>query len=190
MSDEPTPIPAAEPSPEPSRDPQGRFAPQDPESDPAPEPDTSRTYTYDDIKDVREEAKKYRHRLRDAQEARAALQGRVDAHDRGAVERLAGEHLNESSDIWLVHDIADFRADDGSLDEKKVAEAIAAIGESRPHWISPRADWGGGYRGPSVSASSPSFGQALKAAVGDWSEAGVNYSGLRDSKMRGRETND
>jgi hypothetical protein len=131
---------------------------------PAPEPDRDRSYSYEDMKQVREEAKRYRLRLRDAEQERATLQGRVDRHDRAAVERVAGERLAAAEDVWLVHDVADFRGEDGSLDENAVRERATELAEQRPHWRKPAGPgFDGGVRRP--VAQPESFGSALKERV-------------------------
>jgi hypothetical protein len=139
--------------------------PTEPASEPqAPELDPNRTYSAHDMREVREEAKRYRHRLRDTEQRVTALQERVDRHDRAAVERIAGERLNDASDVWLVHDVADFRGEDGALDETKVTSALDEIATTRQHWLKPQESWNGGVRRP--VKQEPSFGQALKNAVG------------------------
>jgi hypothetical protein len=127
---------------------------------PAPDPDRDRTYTYDDIHKVRDEAKRYRMRLRETEEARTALQTRVDVHDRAAIERIAGEKLNDPSDVFLVHDIADFRGEDGALDEDLARGHVEKLASEHEHWAKPAVSFDGGVRRP-VSQEA-SFGQILK----------------------------
>ncbi len=129
----------------------------------APELDPNRTYSHDDMRQVREEAKKYRHRLRETEQRVTGLQERVDRHDRAAVERMAGERLNAPDDIWLVHDVADFRGDDGGLDEAKVAAALEEIASTRTHWLKPAPNYDGGPRKPVKQPET--FGAVLKRTV-------------------------
>jgi hypothetical protein len=152
------------------RDPEtGQFAPPEPtdptpeptpEPGPAPDPDRDRVFTYDDMHKVREEAKRYRMRLRETEDARTALQTRVDAHDRAAVERIAGEHLNDASDVLLVHELDDFRGEDGTLDEKVVTSTIEQLASEHSHWAKPQGSFDGGVRRPVKQEAS--FGEILK----------------------------
>lgn len=134
----------------------------EPQANDQPRDDEGR-FTQRDIHEVREEAKKYRLRLRDTEAQVSALQERVDRHDRAAVERLAGERLNDASDIWLVHSIDDFRAEDGSLDEEKVGAALDQLAQTRSHWLKRMGGFDGGVR--RAVQTPPSFGDALKESV-------------------------
>ncbi len=155
---------AAEPQGEPqtAEPPSEPAAPVSPGTEPqgAPEPDRSRTYSYDDMHEIREEAKKYRHRLRQTEQAREELQARVDVHDRMAVTRIAGEHLADGDDLMLVHEIAEFRAEDGSLNDELVREAAKAAVSARPYWAKQGSSMDGGVR--RAVEPKKSFGEALK----------------------------
>lgn len=150
-------------------------APDGQAPEPAPAPDTAepasgpedrsqRPQTFDEtyVKDLRAEAAGYRRELREAQTERDQLRERVERQDREAVERLAGERLQSSSDFWLAVELADLRGDDGAIDREKVQAALEQVATDRPHWIKPPyTAFDGGVRGRAVSPA-PSFGEALK----------------------------
>lgn len=116
----------------------------------------------DYVKDLRAEAAGYRRELREAQTERDQLRERLERQDREAVERLAGERLQSSSDFWLAVSLDDLRADDGTVDQEKVTAALEQVATDRPHWRKPAyTDFDGGVRGRAVSPA-PSFGEALK----------------------------
>lgn len=79
-----------------------------------------------------EEAKRYRLRLREAEQQRDALAQRVEAMQRSEVETLAAEHLNVPSALWKADgvELASLLTDDGAVDADKVREAALAARES------------------------------------------------------------
>src|SRR5262249_10313913 len=112
------------------------------------------------------EAKKYRLRARDAENRAATLQTRVDAHDKATVERIAGDLLEDPSDLWLAHSGLDaFRGEDGAIDSDAATAAIQELVNARPHWAKqPTARINGGVRRPARLPKD--FGSELKRAVG------------------------
>ena len=117
----------------------------------------------DDTAALRREAASWRTKLRETESERDALLARVDAADRGEVERLAGERLRDSEDFWLSGaELADLRDDDGQVDGAKVTAAVAALIAKKPHYAMAPANFDAGVRrGVPLEVS---FGEALKAA--------------------------
>lgn len=86
-------------------------------------------------KDVGNEAAKYRRRLRDTEAERDALAQRVEAMQRGEVERLAGSRLADPADIWRDGaTVTDLLGDDGSIDNTKVDGLLDGLVKSHSHW--------------------------------------------------------
>lgn len=87
------------------------------------------------------EAAAYRRRLRDTETERDALAGRVEALQRREAERIAGEHLADPTDLWLLDDDLGALLTDGDVDLTKVVAAVrdGATGqaEQRPAPASP-----------------------------------------------------
>ena len=77
------------------------------------------------------EAAKYRRRLRDAEAERDALKATVESLQRAEVDRLAtGADLRPAA-LWASGpELADLLADDGTVDQVKVAAAISAARET------------------------------------------------------------
>lgn len=80
------------------------------------------------------EAAKYRVRAREAEAALATAQGRIEAMQTREALRAAGEHLAQPADLLALGDVtlADLLDDNGDIDLEAVANAAAAVIESRP----------------------------------------------------------
>ncbi|ETZ54628.1 hypothetical protein LIX17_14615 [Mycobacterium avium subsp. hominissuis] len=96
------------------------------------------------------EAAKYRRRLREAENTSswlvaerdqqiAALQARIEAFQRDAVERIAAQHLRDGADFWSAGlELDDLRnAQTGELDLDRVAERSRDLAIDKPHWRKP-----------------------------------------------------
>jgi hypothetical protein len=131
----------------------------------------------DDVAAVRREAAGYRVRLRDAEQERDALAGRLERMQRAEAERLAaqapddGPALADGADLWRGDgvELAGLLDDEGNVDPGRVREAVEQIGAAHEHWLARRApasvDQG---RGVAVEPDErPSFGGALKGAGAD-----------------------
>lgn len=123
-----------------------------------------------DVGKLRREAAGYRTKLREAEQERDTLRERVERHERGQVEQLAGEWMGNAADLWLVvSDLGELRNQDGELDTERVKAAVDAALADRPHWRreAEYVDLHGGAR-DSVPAPQPlpHFGEQLKRAVG------------------------
>ncbi|PBA68776.1 hypothetical protein [Mycobacterium avium] len=93
---------------------------------------------------------RYRVERNEARAERDALAARVEALQLRELVRLAGEHLAQPADLLALGGVAlaDLLDDDGNVDSDAVAEAAAALIESRP----------GLARNPKVSATDPTQG--------------------------------
>ena len=67
------------------------------------------------------------------------------------VERLAAQ-MHDPADIWQQVELVELLDDDGEVDHEKVAEAVAALGDSKPHLLKP-------------PPKSPSFMQGRQAFI-------------------------
>jgi hypothetical protein len=115
------------------------------------------------LRALRSEAKQHRLARRAAESERDQLRVRVDQADRLEVERLAGDRLQNPSDLWLTASVADFRDENGELDAEKISERVDAVLAERPHWRTPPADFGSGVRRP--IQRSVSLGEAFKRSI-------------------------
>lgn len=113
---------------------------------------------------ARQNAARYRTRLRDTEAERDGLRAQVDARDRLDAERVAGVVMASGSDLWTAGvDLADLRGDDGMLSADAVLDTARRVIEDRPHWAKQAQSIDSGVR---ESAPSPSsFGQQLKSRV-------------------------
>lgn len=81
------------------------------------------------------EAAKYRRQLRDTQAERDRLATQVEGYHRAEVERLAAARLIDARDIWAGGlQLADVLNDGGQVDPARVAQAVADLAATRPHW--------------------------------------------------------
>lgn len=91
-----------------------------------------------EIRKVRNEAKKLRARLREAESAASAAAAALEAMRRTEVQRLAAEHLIDGTDIWTAQTtVEELLSEDGTIDAGKVAETAAAITAAKPHLAAP-----------------------------------------------------
>lgn len=121
--------PAADPAPEPSEAPAGDVS-----------DDQNEDQDDDDAEDDEgagagdgpgREAAKYRRRLRDVEAERDALKATVESLQRAEVDRLAAGADLRPAALWASGpELADLLGDDGTVDQGKVAAAIAAARET------------------------------------------------------------
>jgi hypothetical protein len=80
------------------------------------------------------EAAKYRVQRNEAREALTEASGRIEALQVREVERLASEHLAQPADLLSLGGVslADLVTPEGYVDHEAVAEAAAAVIDSRP----------------------------------------------------------
>lgn len=109
------------------------------------------------------EAAAYRRRLRDTETERDALAGRVEALQRREAERIAGEHLADPTDLWLLDDDLGALLTDGDVDLTKVVAAAKAITATRPRLAAAPLDLGQGARGGGRHSEGPTWTSALQA---------------------------
>ncbi len=108
------------------------------------------------------EAAAYRRRLRDTEAERDTLAGRVEALQRREAERIAGQHLADPTDLWLLGDDLDELLTDGDIDAAKVSAAARAIVSTRPRLAAPPLDLGQGARSGYGHSEAPSWTSALQ----------------------------
>ena len=90
--------------------------------------------SWDEVRQLRAEAKRHRLTKNAAEQERDQLRTRVDAQDRREVERIAADKLANPSDLWLTTQLADLRDEDGELDSEKIGERVDQLVTDRPHW--------------------------------------------------------
>lgn len=145
-------------------------APSASDTSPAtPEPAEARTERdwETEVKSLRAEAKKYRLSARSAEAERDTLRGRVDAADRREVERIAGESMQNASDLWLTTNISDLRDEEGEIDRERVSERVEQLLSERSHWrktSSVPTNFSSGVRQP--IRRNASLGEAFKRSIG------------------------
>jgi hypothetical protein len=106
----------------------------------------------------------YRIRAREAEATATALMERVTRMQRADVERQAGARLHDAADLWASGvEIVDLLDEDGEVDEQKVAEAVAAMGDSKPYLLKPPrgSNFGQGRRTPVDMGSGTTWGSVL-----------------------------
>lgn len=88
------------------------------------------------------EAAKWRTKFRDAEAQVAALSQRVTDLQRAEIVRQAtgAGLLIDGDDVFRDRQLADLLDDDGNVDADLVAEAVAAVRESKPHLGKPYLD--------------------------------------------------
>jgi hypothetical protein len=106
------------------------------QSDATHEPaDVEHSPTMDEVRGLREEAKRHRLARRAAEQERDTLRGRVDAHDKTDVERQLADRFAAPGDIWHVVQLSDLRdPDTGELDDERIGEHATHVLEQHPHW--------------------------------------------------------
>jgi hypothetical protein len=120
--------------------------------------------SWEEVSRLRAEAKRHRLAKVAAESERDQLRSRVDAQDRAAVERIAGDSLANASDIWLTTQIGDLRDEEGEIDAEKVTERVTQLLDERPHWKKTGAiDFGGGVRQPVKRPAT--LGEAFKRSI-------------------------
>lgn len=111
---------------------------------------------------------RYRREAREAQALVAELTERVTRMQRTEVERLAAR-LHDPGDLWTGVDLAELLNEDGQVDPERVAEAVAALSDSKPHLIKPprRSNFGQGNRTPVDMGTGTTWGSVLRGRAGD-----------------------
>jgi hypothetical protein len=113
------------------------------------------------------EAAKYRVRAREAEQQRDALTAQLVQLQTAELHRQAGEHLAVPGDIELSgKGLADYLTPEGWIDREAVAQAAAALIESRPGLAkNPKVlatDPTQGSGGLMPAKATPTFGDLLK----------------------------
>ena len=122
--------------------------------------------SWEEVRQLRAEAKRHRLTKNAAEQERDALRGRVDAQDRREVERVAGDRLQNPADLWLTTQLADLRDEDGELDADKISQRVDGVLADRPHWrktTGPPPNFSSGVRQPIQKPKS--IGEAFKNAL-------------------------
>ena len=121
--------------------------------------------SWDEYRSLRKEAKNHRLALRNAQQERDQLRSGVDARDRREVERMIGDRMQNTADIWLTTDLSAVRDDEGGVDADKVSAVVEQLLVDKPHWRAQgRPDFSSGVRKPIPQPKT--IGQAFKQALG------------------------
>ena len=136
--------------------------------DPYTQPEPDPAEQSDDVGALRSEAKQRRLALRSTEAERDAFKARVDEYDRREVERLATERLADPADLWLSTSLDAMRAEDGTIDMEKADAELQRVLAEKPHWRKPERSMPNMHQGAreSVERQAPSFGQAVKRALG------------------------
>jgi hypothetical protein len=122
--------------------------------------------SWEEVRQLRAEAKRHRLTKNAAEQERDQLRGRVDAQDRREVERIAGDRLASPGDLWLTTQLADLRDEDGELDSDKIGERVESVLSDRPHWrktSGPPPNFSSGVRQPLKQPKT--IGEAFKNAL-------------------------
>lgn len=118
--------PPVDPAPEPSEAPAG-----DGSDDRADDEDQDDATEGDGAGDgPGREAAKYRRRLRDVEAERDTLKATVESLQRAEVDRLATADGLKPAALWSSAELTDLLAEDGTVDQGKVAAAISAARET------------------------------------------------------------
>lgn len=111
------------------------------------------------------EAARYRRRLRDTEAERDTLKTRLEALQRGEVERLIADRFADPADIWRDGATLDTLLDkDGHVDSKAVDNLAATLLEAHQHWAVPKKSPSGFQSGASAAPQprQNAFAQAFK----------------------------
>ena len=138
--------------------------------DPSPaasEPAGREPPSWEQVTQLRAEAKRHRLLKTTAEQERDQLRGRVDAQDRREIERQIGDRLQNPADFWLTAQLSDVRDEDGELDSEKLSARIDETLDQRPHWAksapSIPANFSSGVRKPIQKPRT--IGDAFKNAL-------------------------
>jgi hypothetical protein len=105
----------------------------------------------------------YRIRAREAEAAATVLEERVTRMQRAEVERMAAR-LHDPADLWGAGvDLLELLNEDGEVDPERVAEAVAALTDSKPYLLKPPrgSNFGQGNRTPVDMGSGTTWGSVL-----------------------------
>ena len=116
----------------------------------------------DEGKKGNSEAAKWRVRFREAEAELEALKSRVADMQAAEVSRLAtgAGRLHDGQDLLLTATLTDLLDDEGTVDADKVAEAVAALVEKKPHLAKPAFDDGVGV-GEKGTVKSPTWADVI-----------------------------
>jgi hypothetical protein len=106
----------------------------------------------------------YRIRAREAEATASALMERVTRMQGAEVERLAAR-LHDPGDLWTAGvELVELLDEEGEVDQQRVAEAVAALTDSKPYLIkqSRGVNFGQGRRTPVDGGSGASWGEVLR----------------------------
>jgi len=107
---------------------------------------------------------RYRTERNEARAQVAELTARVTKMQRTEVERQAAG-LHDPGDLWTAEvDLAELLNGDGDVDPERVAEAVAALADSRPYLMRPSrgSNFGQGNRTPVDMGSGTTWGSVLR----------------------------
>lgn len=154
-----TPVTAPNTTVEPSQ-----TAETDPKGTPAPEG----TDPQETGGEGNREAAKYRTKLRETEAQRDHALGQLTTYQKRDAEALVGERLLSASDLWVAGaKLEDLLAEDGTVDQAKVDQAVTKVISEHPHWAPPRVrvprNMGQGRRGE-PGGRDTSWGSVLKGA--------------------------
>jgi hypothetical protein len=106
----------------------------------------------------------YRIRAREAEAAVRALEERVTRLQTAEVQRLAAQ-LHDPANLWQHVELVELLNEDGEVDPERVAEAVAALADSKSHLLRPPPRTPGfaqGRRTPVDQGSSVTWGAVLR----------------------------
>ena len=105
---------------------------------------------------------------REAEQQLAALAGRVEALQRGEVERLAAGRLADARDLWSTGvELDALLGEDGNLDAGKIDETVEGILRDRPHWAKPQRPSGSSDAGKGTTPPPPSAAQVAESIMAE-----------------------
>lgn len=107
---------------------------------------------------------RYRTERNEARAQVAELTERVARMQRSEVERQAAG-LHDPADLWTAGvDLAELLNEDGDVDPERVAEAVAALADSKPYMLKPPrgSNFGQGNRTPVDLGSGTTWGSLLR----------------------------
>jgi hypothetical protein len=109
----------------------------------------------------------YRIRAREAEATASALMERVTRMQRADVERQAAVRLHDPADLWVSGvELVELLDEDGEVDQQRVAEAVAALADSKPYMVKPSrrssTGFGQGRQTPVDMGSGTDWGTVLR----------------------------